>query len=57
METRGNKENNGPNSKIFENSAEFVGYRLIYSMLTKSHTGNLVYLIKWCLRLFKIINY
>ncbi len=36
-----NKENSESRSKIFENSAEFIGYRLLYSMLTKSHTGNL----------------
>lgn len=25
--------------KVFENNAEFLGYRLLYNMLTKSHNG------------------
>ena len=27
------------NQEMYENSAEFIGYRLLYNMLTKSHTG------------------
>lgn len=39
VEKTSSKENRGssPNGKIFENAAEFVGYRLLYNMLTKSH--------------------
>lgn len=35
-------ENNEYRGELLEHKAEFIGYRLLYSILTKSHTGELI---------------